>query len=55
MTDKAEFRQWYALFHEAELTGRPANAPAFTELEAEVMFSSEDPSEKMTAYAAVRR
>jgi GNAT superfamily N-acetyltransferase/RimJ/RimL family protein N-acetyltransferase len=52
MTDKAEFRQWYALFHEAELTGRPANAPAFTELEAGVLFSREDPFEKMTAYAA---
>ena len=52
MTDKAGFRHWYSLFHAAELTGRPSNAPTFTELEAEVMFSREDPSEKVTAYAA---
>jgi RimJ/RimL family protein N-acetyltransferase len=52
MADKAEFRQWFSLFHEAELTGRPANAPSFTELEAEVLFSREDPEEELTAYAA---
>jgi GNAT superfamily N-acetyltransferase len=52
MADKAEFTRWHSLFEEAQLTGRPADASFFSAREAQVMFSREDPAEKMTAYAA---
>jgi hypothetical protein len=51
MTDRAEFSLWYSVLHEAELTGRPADAPVFSGREVRVMFSKGDPTERLTAYA----
>jgi RimJ/RimL family protein N-acetyltransferase len=51
MTDRAEFSLWYSVLHEAELTGRPADAPVFSDREVRVMFANGDPTERLTAYA----
>jgi RimJ/RimL family protein N-acetyltransferase len=51
LTDKAEFDRWCRVLHEAGLTGRPADAPIFSEREVWVMLSNGDPTERLAAYA----
>jgi GNAT superfamily N-acetyltransferase len=51
LDDTEEFRRCYEIMREAELFERPS-APMWSEHEMRVMFTREDPAERMTAYGS---